>query len=88
MAQRSAGGRQAKLVKKDRQAVQRLGGEINDETRTAAVAAVQRNHNRDAARGDWDRASRHHDEGLSRDEALEPPRPEQLYPERAHRRKR
>ena len=88
MPQRSAGGRQSKLVKKDRQGVQSIRGEIIEETRGTAVAPTQRNHNRDAARGDWDRASRHHDAGLSRDETWEPTRPEHLYPERARKRKR
>lgn len=67
-------------VRKDRQAIQRLREEIDEETHNSTVRAQQRDHNRDAARGDWDRSSRHHDEGAAR-ELPEGERPaEERYP--------
>jgi len=80
MAQRNTSRDAAGAVKKDRQAVQRLREEIDEETGSGSVRAQQRDHNRDAARGDWDRSSRHHDEGTSREPGEEERRPEERYP--------
>jgi hypothetical protein len=60
MAQRN--GPDLSRQKKDRQAVQRLREEIDQESANSTVRAQQRDPNRDAARGDWDRSSRHFDE--------------------------
>ena len=67
-------------VKKDRQAVQGVRQEIDDEIRGGtAVPVLQRDRNRDVARGDWDRTSRHHDEGMSREDQLAEEAPGQRY---------
>jgi hypothetical protein len=76
MAQRETGRDESKSVKKDRQAVQRLRTEIDEESPNTKVRVQQRDHNRDAARGDWDRSSRHHDEDAHLPEESEEPRPE------------
>jgi len=60
--------------RKNRQAVQRLREEIDQESPNSTVRAQQRDPNRDVARGDWDRSSRHFDEGSARGETPgEPP---------------
>jgi hypothetical protein len=86
MAQRAVRGRKQDLIKKDRQGVVAVGREIKEETRDTAVAAQQRNRNRDSARGDWDRTDRRHDEGRSREETITASRADQAYPARARRR--
>jgi hypothetical protein len=59
-------------IRKDRQAVQRdLRDEIAAEAVNGTVQPSQRNPNRDAARGDWDRGHPRADSGLSREP--EPP---------------
>ncbi len=59
-------------IRKDRQAVQRdLRNEIAAEAVNGTVQTSQRNPNRDAARGDWDRGHARADSGLSRE--AEPP---------------
>lgn len=70
----------ADSMKKDRQAVQRLREEIDEQTGNGSVRAQQRDRNRDAARGDWDRSSRHHDEGVTREPDEDETRAEERYP--------
>jgi hypothetical protein len=82
MAQRETARDASKSVKKDRQSVQRLRTEIDEESPNSTVRAQQRDHNRDAARGDWDRSSRHHDEGVAPAEESTEPRPEDQYEDR------
>jgi hypothetical protein len=82
MAQRETARDESKFVKKDRQAVQRLRAEIDEESPNTTVRAQQRDHNRDAARGDWDRSSRHHDEGVEPPAESPGPRPEDQYKDR------
>ena len=84
MAQRQTPEDMSKQLKKDRQAVQRLRTEIDEETRNSTVRPQQRDHNRDAARGDWDRSSRHHDEGTGAEDATGEPPPDELYPDRGN----
>lgn len=72
-------------AKKDRQAVQRLRDEIDLESPNNNVRPLQRDPNRDAVRGDWDRSSRHHDEGAARDEAPAEPPPAEEYPDHDER---
>jgi hypothetical protein len=79
MAQRDTARDASKSLKKDRQAVQRLRTEIDEETPNTTVRAQQRDHNRDAARGDWDRSSRHHDEGVELPAEAADSRPEDQY---------
>jgi hypothetical protein len=79
MAQREKPRDESKSLKKDRQAVQRLRTEIDNESPNSTVRAQQRDHNRDAGRGDWDRSSRHHDEGVQLPDAPTEPRPEDQY---------
>jgi hypothetical protein len=71
----------SRQVKKDRQAVQRLRDEIDLESPNNNVRPQQRDINRDAARGDWDRSSRHHDQGMARDETPAEPAPADEYPD-------
>jgi hypothetical protein len=72
MAHRDARQRKGDAIRKDRQAVQRdLRDEIAAEAGSNTVVATQRKHNRDAARGDWDRGHPRADSGLSREP--EPP---------------
>ena len=82
MAQRNAPGLPGP-AKKDRQAVQRLRDEIDQETANSTVRAQQRDPNRDAARGDRDRSSRHFDEDSARDDrrdqAPDGPPPDEQY---------
>jgi hypothetical protein len=80
MGQRGNRG-ERRPIKKDRQAVQSVRQEIHDEIRGGtAVPVLQRDRNRDVARGDWDRTSRHHDEGMSREEQpADEPKPEERY---------
>ena len=82
MAQRETAGDASKSVKKDRQSVQRLRTEIDEESPNSTVRAQQRDHNRDAARGDWDRSSRHHDEDVESPPESTEPRPEDQYKDR------
>jgi hypothetical protein len=82
MAQRETARDASKSVKKDRQSVQRLRTEIDEESPNSTVRAQQRDHNRDAARGDWDRSSRHHDEGVAPTPDSTEPRPEDQYEDR------
>ena len=85
MGHRGIRGQQYGPPKKDRQTVQGVRQEIGEEIRGGSTAPVlQRDRNRDIARGDWDRTNRRHDEGISRDEVADPAeRPEAQYPERA-----
>jgi hypothetical protein len=80
MGQRGNRG-ERKPIRKDRQAAQSVRQEIHDEIRGGtAVPVLQRDRNRDVARGDRDRTSRHHDEGMSREDLLaEEPNPEEAY---------
>lgn len=78
MAQRED-QRDSKSMKKDRQGAEQLRREIDEQSGPGTARAQQRDHNRDAARGDWDRTGRHHDEGTGRDEIEQPERPEDLY---------
>jgi hypothetical protein len=80
MAQRNTTRDTADSMKKDRQAVQRLRDEIDEQTGSGSVRAQQRDRNRDAARGDWDRSSRHHDEGVGREPQGDESRAEERYP--------
>lgn len=80
MAQRNTTRDTADSMKKDRQAVQRLRDEIDEQTGSGSVRAQQRDHNRDAARGDWDRSSRHYDEGVAREPEEDETRAEERYP--------
>ena len=73
MGQRGIRGQQYGPPKKDRQTVQGVRQEIGEEIRGGSAASVlQRDRNRDIARGDWDRTNRRHDEGISRDEVADP----------------
>jgi hypothetical protein len=80
MAERNTLRDTADSMKKDRQAVQRLRDEIDEQTGSGSVRAQQRDRNRDAARGDWDRSSRHHDEGVAREPEDDEARAEHRYP--------
>jgi hypothetical protein len=84
MGQRGIRGQRDGPPKKDRQSVQGARQEIGDEVRGGnAVSALQRDRNRDIARGDWDRTNRRHDEGVSREDAVNrEARPEAQYPAR------
>jgi len=84
MGQRGMRGQQDGSPKKDRQSVQDVRREIGDEIRGGNAAPVlQRDRNRDMARGDWDRTNRRHDEGVSREDAVnQEERPEAQYPAR------
>jgi len=84
MGQRGDRGQHYGPPKKDRQSVQGVRDEIGQEVRGGSTAPVlQRDRNRDIARGDWDRTNRRHDEGASRDEVVnEGERPEAQYPQR------
>ena len=82
MAQRGARGLKPTPAKKDRQGVQGTRVEIAEEIRGGAVGASERKANRAAARGDWDRTGRHHDEGRSRDETLPLPRADEQNPKK------
>jgi hypothetical protein len=82
MAQREAPRDASKSLKKDRQAVQRLRTEIDEETPNTTVRTQQRDPNRDAARGDWDRSSRHHDEGSAPETPGTEAPPDEQYPDR------
>jgi hypothetical protein len=84
MGQRGVRGQHYGPPKKDRQSIQGVRREIGEETRGGSAAPVlQRDRNRDIARGDWDRTNRHHDEGVSRDDVVnQEERPEAQYPER------
>ena len=84
MGQRGIRGQRNGPPKKDRQSVEGVRREIGEEIRSGSTAPVlQRDRNRDIARGDWDRTNRRHDEGVSRDDvANEAERPEAQYPER------
>ena len=82
MGQRGDRGQQDGPRKKDRQSIQRVRDEIAQEVRGGSTAPVlQRDRNRDSARGDWDRTNRRHDEGASRDDVVnEAERPEARSP--------
>lgn len=81
MGQRGQRRMKPNPIKKDRQGVQGIAREIAEESHNIAPGNVQRNRNRDVARGDWDRTSRRHDEGRSRDdEADVESRPVDRYP--------
>jgi hypothetical protein len=84
MGQRGVRGQHYGPPKKDRQSVQGVRQEIGEEIRGGSAAPVlQRDRNRDIARGDWDRTNRRHDEGASRDDAVNrEERPEAQYPQR------
>ena len=84
MGQRGIRGQQYGAPKKDRQSVQGTRREIGNEIRgDNAVPVLQRDRNRDTARGDWDRTNRRHDEGVSREDAVnQEARPEAQYPAR------
>ena len=85
MGQRGVGAPRSGPPKKDRQGNQGIRREIGEEIRGgSATPVLQRDRNRDTARGDWDRTGRRHDEGASRDDEVEPAeRPDAQYPERA-----
>jgi hypothetical protein len=69
MGQRGVGGPRSGHPKKDRQGNQGIRREIGEEIRDgSATPVLQRDRNRDTARGDWDRTGRRHDEGVSRDD--------------------
>ena len=80
-------GQESDPIKKDRQSVEGVRREIDEETPGGSgTEAMQRDRNRDAARGDWDRTNRRFDEGVSReDEIGEGTRADALYPERVRR---
>jgi len=59
---------ESKLLKKDQQVKRELRDEIGAETLQTSQATQYRNHNRDTARGDWDRSGRRGDEYNSREE--------------------
>ncbi len=80
MAQQNTSPDTADSMKKDRQGVQRLRDEIDEQIGSGSVRPQQRDHNRDAARGDWDRSSRHHDEGIAREPVEEEIRAEERSP--------
>jgi hypothetical protein len=84
MGQRGIRGQRYGPPKKDRQGIQGVRQEIGEEIRGGSTAPVlQRDRNRDIARGDWDRTNRRRDEGVSRDDVVnEAERPEAHYPER------
>jgi hypothetical protein len=85
MGQRGQRGRDSDPIKKDRQSVEGVRREINEEIRGGTPAGVlQRDRNRDTARGDWDRTNRRFDEGVSRDDEMmnQERRPDELYPKR------
>jgi hypothetical protein len=71
-----------KEPKKDQAAPREVTRDIEQETFPRRSETTYRKHNRDKARGDWDRTGRHGDEGTSRDEEPKEPRPEDLYPDR------
>ena len=87
MGQRGIRGQKNGPPKKDRQGAQGVRREIMEQVRGGAVGPTGRNPNRDAARGDWDRTGRHHDQGVNRDETLTPSRADQQYPRRARTRR-
>ena len=51
-----------KLLKKDQQLTREVRDEIGEEIRSGGTKPLQRQPNRDRARGDWDRTGDHHDE--------------------------
>jgi hypothetical protein len=82
MAHRDTRQGKSDVIKKDRQAVQRdLRDEIAAEAANETVAATHRKHNRDAARGDWDRGHPRADSGLSREPELPEAAGEESGPE-------
>jgi hypothetical protein len=88
MGQRGIRGQQNGPPKKDRQSVHGVRQEIGEEIRGGSAAPLQRDRNRDIARGDWDRTNRRHDEGVSREDTVEAAeRPEERYPRRVLRRR-
>ena len=58
---------ESKELKKDQQVVRETLDEIGSEIVQEGTEPSYRNHNRDQARGDWDRSRRHNDEDSSRD---------------------
>jgi hypothetical protein len=60
--------RSEKLLKKDASGPREVREEIGQEIRPSPTEPLQKNPNRDRARGDRDRSGVHHDEGTSRAE--------------------
>ena len=58
--------RSDKMLKKDSNGPREAREETNQEIRPSGTKPLNRNPNRDRARGDWDRTGIHHDEGASR----------------------
>ena len=87
MGQRGVGGPRSGHPKKDRQGNQGIRREIGEEIRDgSATPVLQRDRNRDTARGDWDRTGRRHDEDVSPDdegEAADARDPERVKNEKA-----
>jgi hypothetical protein len=84
MGQRGVGAPRSGPPKKDRQGNLGIRREIGEEIRGgSATPVLQRDRNRDIARGDWDRTGRRHDEGVRREEEVETTEPpDARYPER------
>jgi len=60
--------RNDETLKKDHYGSRDDREEINETIRSAATAPLQKQPNRDRARGDWDRSGDHHDASATSDE--------------------